>query len=137
MVLPILNIGVGLKLLPIHLSGDSSAILSWRTINLMRVDCTIAEACTPRISFNSNDSCARFWHCNLLKLLLNTNFPTFVCSVDHPVSLNTRSWKFLYSTCTQNRSWPLCDIKIGVWIILSMSFLSVSGSFQTSFSCNS
>ena len=35
------------------------------------------------------------------KLILNTTFPTLSSSVDHPVSLNTRSWKFLRLACTQ------------------------------------
>ena len=38
----------------------------------------------------------------LWKLILNATFPTLSSSVDHSVSLITRSWKFLYLTCTQN-----------------------------------
>ena len=36
------------------------------------------------------------------KLLLNTTFLTFACSVDHTESLITQNWKFMYLTCIQN-----------------------------------
>ena len=46
---------------------------------------------------------------NTLKTTLNTTFPTFSYSVDHPLSLNTQSWKFLYLTCTRDdfQEWAL------------------------------
>ena len=46
------------------------------------------------------------------KLILNTTFPTLSSSVDHPVSLNTRSWKFLYLTCTQIQAELQCNVLV-------------------------